>query len=397
MTKVVVTEKALREMVREAMWNKEFSGWSANHDGPAAVSAEVDPSIAVTDPVNPNFTPQDKTEFGVAVNQLVKNLPDTEMPGLFDTVKTAIDQNAEKKDEEEMTKQAAQGGTTQVEEAVRRQIRKVLADMNPRWGKNLSEAKPNPWDKLPAPTNPNNVVPRRIPAGEHGGEWNRREEKTKAALKKSLGKVVDTIDAPIRPEELGIEEPPISGLEDIPDPTDPPVSGAPPSGEAPVNPEDPSVGDGVPDAPGKRKAYKKTALGGMSDVGGASFEKIAQELEFSVAGAKQAVDKALEKARYLAVDMDDDDLEILVLTGMNDYIQYLTKSGELSAADVQLMKDHPDVVRELDGFREFLHNHIRRARKAGQRVIDPVRDEDTGPISMAVGESKRPVLLLRKR
>lgn len=390
MTKVVVTEKALREMIREAMWNKEFSGWSSNHDGPATVNSDVDPSIAVTDPVNPNFTPQSKTEFGVAVNQLVKNLPDTEMPGLFDTVKTAIEQNEEKKDEEEMTKQAAQGGTTQVEEAVRKQIRKVLAEMNPRWG-NVTEAKPVDWSTLPPVTGPLPPV-KKIPAGVHGGEYSRRIEKNKADLKKGLGKAVDTIDSPVRPEELGIEEPPISGLDDIPDPTDAPAS------EPSVNPEDPTVGDGVPDAPGKRKAYKATALGGMSDVGGASFEKIAQELDFSVAGAKQAVDKALEKARFLAVDMDEDDLEILVLTGMNDYIKYLTKSGELSAADVQLMKDHPDIVRELDGFREFLHNHIRRARKAGQRVLDPVRDEDgDDPLPTAVGESKRPVLLLRKR
>ena len=39
MPKVVVTEKALREMVREAMWNKEFSGWSANHDEPVTVNS----------------------------------------------------------------------------------------------------------------------------------------------------------------------------------------------------------------------------------------------------------------------------------------------------------------------------------------------------------------------
>jgi hypothetical protein len=42
-----------------------------------------------------------------------------------------------------------------------------------------------------------------------------------------------------------------------------------------------------------------------------------------------------------------------------------------------MMKDHPDVVRELDGFREFLHNHIRRARKADQQLINPVKDDDS--------------------
>jgi len=134
-------------------------------------------------------------------------------------------------------------------------------------------------------------------------------------------------------------------------------------------PEDP---DQELDSPKKRRAYKKTALGGMSDVGGASFDTIAKELNFSIAGAKQAVDKSLEKLRFMMIDMDPDDLEILVLQTMNDYINMLSKTGSLSAADVKLMKDHPDIVRELDGFREFLGNAIRRKRKAGQKVVDPL-------------------------
>lgn len=390
MTKVVVTEKALREMVREAMWNKEYSGWSSNHEGPAAVNSEVDPSAMVTDPVNPNFTPQNKTEFGVAVNQLVKNLPDSDMPELFDTVKMAIDQNEKKEDEEEMTKKAAQGGTNQVEEAVRKSIRKILADLNPRWG-NLSEAKPVDWSKLPPVTGPLPPV-KKIPAGEHGAEYMRRIEKTKTDLKRGLGKAAATIDAPITPEEMGVVEPPASGVE---------------GEEAVVNPEAPHVGDGVPDAPGKRKAYKASALGTMHDVDydeergqrkPMSFEEIAQELGFSVAGAKQAVDKAFEKAKFLwGGDMDEDDREILILTALNDYITFLTKSGELTPADIKLMKDHPDIVRELDGFREFLHNHIRRARRADQKLYNPVKDEGDSEPPSAVGESKQPVLLLRRR
>jgi len=397
MPTVVVTEKALREMVREAMWNKEFAGWSSNAEGPAAVSSEVDPSIAVTDPVNPNFTPQNKTEFGVAVNQLVKNLPDDKMPGLFDTVKTAIDTDEEKEDEEDMDKKAAQGGTNQVEEAVRKVIRNVLADINPRWS-TLKEAKPDPWANLPPVTGPLPPV-KKIPAGVHGGEFNRRIEKNKADLAKGLGKAVATIDSPTTAADLGLDD-------DV-------AADAVDNVEDPANPTDPEVGDGVPDAPvsgdqvtPKRRAYKGTALGGMTDVGGASFEQIAKELGFSVAGAKQAVDKALEKAQFLGTQMDEDDREILVLTAMNDYIKMLSKGigvedGEepLTAADIQLMKDHPDIVRELDGFREFLHNHIRRARKADQKLINPVKD-DAAPESSMQGESRRrerPVLFLRSR
>lgn len=365
MTKVVVTEKALREMVHEAMWNKEFSGWSANHDEPINVNSDVDPSIMITDPVNPNFTPQNKTEFSIAVNQLVKNLPDSEMSGLYDTVKTAIDNNEKEKNEDKMTKKAADGGTAQIETVIRQHIRKILSEMNVRLG-SLSEAKPFDWKNAPPPTGPLPPV-KKIPPGVHGGEAQRRIDKNTADLRKGLGKAVDTYEAPPTDADHGIEEP--------------------------ANPNDPNVGDGIPDEPesgeqvtaepassgdeSKRKAYKSTALGGMSDVGGASFEQIAKELGFSIAGAKQAVDKALEKARFLLNDMDDEDREILTLTAMNDYIKYLTKSGELTPADIQLMKDHPDIVRELDGFREFLHNHIRRARKADQKVYDPLEDDTT--------------------
>lgn len=103
----------------------------------------------------------------------------------------------------------------------------------------------------------------------------------------------------------------------------------------------------------------------VTDVEGASFEEIASELGFAVSGAKQAVDKAMQKAQWLgAMGLErPDDVEIMVLTAMNDYIKYLSKSGELTPADIQLLKDHPDIVRTLDGFREFLDKYVRRERK----------------------------------
>lgn len=278
---VVVTEKALRDLVREVLDNRELAGWSSNDEGPITVNPNVDPSAAVTDPVNPDFTPQTKTEFGVALSQLVKNLPDTQMPGLYDTVKAAIDDQTRKEDEEAMDKKAAQGGTEQVEESIRRVVRQILA-------------------------------------------------KNAATL----------TEAPVDPADV----------------------------QADQDPDEPEDAEGRPK---RRHSYKSSAIGGMSDVGGASFEEIAKSLGFSVAGAKQAVDKALEKARFLATGMDEDDREILILTAMNDYIKMLTKSGELTGADVQLMKDHPGIVRELDGFREFLHNSIRKARK-GAALENPL-------------------------
>lgn len=103
----------------------------------------------------------------------------------------------------------------------------------------------------------------------------------------------------------------------------------------------------------------------MTDVDGATFDEIATELGFSVAGAKQFVDKTMQKAQWVGSIMqnDPDELEIMVLTAAGDYVDMLARTGELSSEDVMLMKDHPDVIRELSGFREFLSNRIRKMRK----------------------------------
>jgi hypothetical protein len=113
----------------------------------------------------------------------------------------------------------------------------------------------------------------------------------------------------------------------------------------------------------------------MTDVGGASFKEIAQEMGYaSESGAKQAVEKALEKARFV-MTAEPDEVQIITLTAMNDYINMLNKSGELTAADVQLMKDHPNIVAGLDGFREFLDKALKKAQKTDQKVLD-IRTED---------------------
>lgn len=417
----MVAESVLRGIVREALWNKEFSGWSSNAAGPAEVNSGVDPSAAETDPVNPSFTPQNKVEFGVAVRQLVRNLPDEELPDLYDAVKSAVRDSEEKEDKATMTKQAAQGGTEQVEEAFRKMIRNALVEINPL----LAEAEgakfrgPSPFstpyqksgprppddERLPqghlddqgryVPVNrirlgknqkPGPVVGdlppvRKFPTGMPGGDAERRFKKGVGDLKSGMGKAISAYENPK------------------------------------VDPDDPA--QDVEDRPqgGRGRAYKSTAIGGMSSVDydetageskPASFEDIAKELGFAVSGAKQAVDKALLKAQWVAklVDYENphmsDDLDIIVLGAINDYIKKLSKAGVvqsdklsdpdddvITSADIQLMKDHPDIVEEMPGFREFLHGVIKKAMKPGQRLYNPLSDEsadvepDTEPESSA--------------
>ena len=113
----------------------------------------------------------------------------------------------------------------------------------------------------------------------------------------------------------------------------------------------------------------------MTDVGGATFKQIAKEFGFAAeSGAKQAVEKALQKSKFitdLAV-FDPDTLEIMVLQAMSDYISVLDSSGELTGDEVKILKSNPAIVRELEGFREFLDKEIRKHRKQAE-VKESVR------------------------
>ena len=164
------------------------------------------------------------------------------------------------------------------------------------------------------PNDPKLPPVKKIPYGVHGSEYMRNLEKRKTDLRKTLEK--STLD-----DEEGSAK------------SDEPVAGR------------------------TRKNVMQT------DVGGASFADIAKELGFATtSGAKAAVEKAMQKAKFLA-GMDPDDLEILTLTAMNDYIDVLKSTGELTGDDVKLMKDHPEIVSSLDGFREFLDKSLKKAQK----------------------------------
>lgn len=157
---------------------------------------------------------------------------------------------------------------------------------------------------------------KKIPIGMHGGEYTRNLEKRKSKLRGVMDKWRDDEDAA------------------------------------------PMVRADAPAAGRERKNVMQT------DVGGASFKQIAQELGYaSESGAKQAAEKAMSKVQF-ASNMDQDDLQIVVLTAMSDYVDFLNSSGELTSADVQLMKDHPDVVTELDGFRDFLQKYVKREMRS---------------------------------
>lgn len=262
-----LSEADLRRLIEKALTGEEKLPVKAND---VVDPLEQDTTLDTT------FSPETKFELINAIKNAVKFLPDEESNSAYQVIKTALDKYLDTNDGAPKMKKA-QLSDKQIEENVRKQVRKILSEVMPKFDLSFS-------------------------GYDHSDD---EDDDDKPQKKKS--------------EKYG---------------------------------------------------FKSTAIGNMSDIGGATFDEIAKELGFAITGAKAAVDKALEKLRFV-VQMDQDELEILVLTAMKDYIKMLQKTGELTASDVALLKDNPDIVRTLDGFREFLHVYIKRARKAsGQKVTE---------------------------
>lgn len=309
-----VTERALRRMIREALDNKTPGIAAPEPKGPVQVSSVVDPQASETDPSDTKQRPGNTKELGAALRAATASVPDDQAGEVFDQIQKAIgttrDDNAEPpsngragqhagSDREDDKKMSE--STKKIEEAIRAQVRRTLV-----------EAKSMTYEFPDA-----------------------------ASAKEALADVRSTG----RTLGLEITQAGVSGNKLR-------VIGADAGHtEIVATVQDHGGAAGA--------ATRKNAT--MTDVSGADFDAIAKEMGMAVSGAKQAVDKAMRKLRFVQRGMDPAELEILVLTAMKKYIDKLEATGELTGEEVKLLSDHPDIVRTLDGFREFLHNDIKRA------------------------------------
>ena len=300
MKKLIVSKQAVREYVREIMTPPGMGmGWQSTGDLSTA-PANVS---AVVDPSAAQTDPGNPNFKPRNRKELQSAIScmvdDISDDGAVDFYDALQDAKKQRDDEDEKMKK----DDKKVEEAVRKAIRNIL-----------KEAKPKKSPEFTV-TNPRGITPTVVPAGQHGGEFSRNLEKRKSKLKGVMDKWKDDEDAA------------------------------------------PMVRADAPAAGRERKNVMQT------DIGGASFKEIAKELGYaSESGAKQAAEKAMAKVRF-ASNMDADELQILSLHAMKDYVDFLKGSGELTAADVQLMLDHPGIVSELDGFREFFDKYMKRTMK----------------------------------
>ena len=150
MSTVTMTTSAIRDLVNEALDNKSMA---KSVMSPFALTNQVNPVVSPAapydSPMNPDFIPQDKPEFVVAMQRAVQGFDDTDIPKLYKSIVDALEEfgidpetripNEKKKDEEEKRK-AALGGKkddrsmkktkdTKEESIVRAAVKRILNEV----------------------------------------------------------------------------------------------------------------------------------------------------------------------------------------------------------------------------------------------------------------------------
>lgn len=133
------------------------------------------------------------------------------------------------------------------------------------------------------------------------------------------------------------------------------------------------------------KDYKRRKNQTVGDVEGKKFEDLAKQLGISVRSAKNAVERTIDKMKWLMDYMseDPDQLNMVILETMVEYIEYLKSSGELTDEDVELLQNNVEIVKDLDGFRDYLYQVVDSAFVAtGGRKMDVFDPSQEKPIDL---------------
>mgnify|MGYP001571893462 FL=1 len=127
------------------------------------------------------------------------------------------------------------------------------------------------------------------------------------------------------------------------------------------------------DEPRQRRQHLTT-----KDVEGDTLDSIAKEFGFvAPSGAKAFLFRTMEKFKHLFVLRDEDPaaFDRFIFMAASEYIGYLKSSGELDDEEVELLYSHPELVAELEGFREYLHVFVKRAMRKAKSEAGEDGDE----------------------
>ena len=134
-----VTHDAVRELAREALYAGSTTLDAVEDKRPSIdVNPIVDPSATNIDVANSRFVPQDKPELVVALRQLVDDLPIDDVPAFYRTFQASLVAHNRNKEKDPQMKYNAKNEPSRTEEALRREIRKVLHEITPRFDTSYS-------------------------------------------------------------------------------------------------------------------------------------------------------------------------------------------------------------------------------------------------------------------
>ena len=95
------------------------------------------------------------------------------------------------------------------------------------------------------------------------------------------------------------------------------------------------------------------------------YKDIAKATGLSTSGARGEEVRAVKRYIFLMnlADVAQDDYATLIASATDDYITYLSRSGGLSDKEVKDLNQSPDLVQELEGFRDHMRKHVTRVAK----------------------------------
>lgn len=332
MTNVIVSESALRELLSEALDNSGAMGHDS--DPPVVPNAVVDrTSIQLdADPVELRHLPKTKSELLIMVRNLLDGVDDDQSGELYKKIKDIVS------DEEVGEKDFAMAT---------RDRPPITPDIN-----QAIELQRDPI-KMENKKNISSVIKMIVESELDKKKSSKVDIKTKADLEDL--------------EPLDWEDD--SGALDDEDETD---SDWDPESYMKAKEEEEEDDDDEDESPKKRKSRAGLEIGAYG-VDGDTLEKIGSELGFTKEAAKKAVETAMERFKVLHL-MEPEERDELVLTGVSDYVDLLTTSGELDAEEEQFMRANPKVVALSDTFRDFFSKYVKKA--ARNLRADHQDDED---------------------
>ena len=422
--KIVVTEEAVREYIREALGST--AGWKSLTDPlPAQVSDVVDPSAAATDPGNPNYVPNTRVELKTTLSTMIDDVPDDAAADFYAAMQDYIS-DKKSKDEKE-TEDMKRRDVVGVEEMIRRRIRMIISEALPKFVK--------PEDSRLVPFSSRDPGEKDYPTEKHVIDYYmnhpdpRLKIKSPVAAKELARQIMAARPSPqptaadLARREVGAPEksvepkgmitsrdvgtsysgPSSGGSFDVDAATKAALEGLKEFNFEDIKKKPESflelMVNKLVNAPGDRRSNVEAAIDAvarrsidaaealrqaldanprliprknitMSDVGGASFPDIAMATTGGSHGRLQdLIDWAMKKYK-LFFHMKPNDRKILILTVLNEYISYYEEvnnefkadEDDLTADDLAMLRKEPQIASGLDSFRIYLDEYL-RARK----------------------------------